>query len=145
MANPGSGDKCAHATAAMRDRVCLSWLYRQAPRDHSQEPVRGNGKSRDRYFALAAASFLHSAMNFLRSLPWTALVSASLEHTSDAAVRGFAAFFSAGAAFATGAAFAAGAGVAGGVVCAKAELINSRDAKAVAATREDMVIMGAPR
>jgi hypothetical protein len=62
-----------------------------------------------------------------------------LEHSSDAAVRGFAAFFSAGAA-----ALSAGAGVAGAAVCAKAELINSRDAKAVAAAREDMVIMGVP-
>src|ERR1700681_2749329 len=110
MANPGSGDKCALATAAMRDRISLPMPCRQAPRDHSQEPVLGNGKRRGRYFALAAASFLHSAMNFLRSLPWTALVSASLEHSSDAAVRGFAAFFSAGAAFAAGAGVGAGGG-----------------------------------
>src|ERR1700737_4141989 len=90
------------------------------------------------HFVLAAASFavfLHSDMNFLRSLPWTPLVSASFEHSSDAEVRGF---FSAGA---IGVAFAAGAGVAGGVVCANAELIKNRDAKAVAAAREAIVIM----
>jgi hypothetical protein len=37
--------------------------------------------------------------------------------------------------------FAPGAGVAGGVVCANAELISSREAKAVAAAREDIVLM----
>ena len=41
-----------------------------------------------------------------------------------------------------GAVLAAGAGVA---VCANAELISNRDAKAVAAAREEIVIMGAPR
>jgi hypothetical protein len=99
------------------------------------------------YFALSAAAFLHSDMNFLRSLPWTPLVSASFEHSSDAAVRGFSAFFSAGAIFGAGAVFAAGAGagVAGAVVCANAELIRNKDAKAVAAAREDIVIMEAPR
>jgi hypothetical protein len=35
--------------------------------------------------------------------------------------------------------------VAGVVVCANAELISSRDAKAVAAAREDIVIMKSPR
>src|SRR3977135_3642434 len=102
------------------------------------------------HFALSAPPFLHSDMNFLRSLPWTPLVSASFEHSSEAAVRGFSAFFSAGAilsggaAFAAGAGavFAAGAGVAGVVVCANAELIRSREANAVAAAREDRVIMG---
>jgi hypothetical protein len=67
------------------------------------------------------------------------LASASFEHSSEAAVRGFAAFFS------VVAAFAAGAGEAGGVVWAKAEPIKSRDAKAVAATREDKVVIGSPR
>src|SRR5260370_37955344 len=103
-----------------------------------------------RHFALSAAVFLHSDMNFLRSLPWTPLVSASFEHSSDAARRGLAAFFSAGAIFAAGSAcagavLAAGAGVAGAVVCANAEPISSREARAVAATREDIVSMGAPR
>src|ERR1035437_9038078 len=97
------------------------------------------------HFGLSAAAFLPSDMNFLRSLPWMPLVSASFEHSSDAAVRGFSAFFSAGAIFGAGAVFAVGAGVAGAVVCANAELIKSRDAKAVAAAREDIVIMGAPR
>jgi len=36
---------------------------------------------------------------------------------------------------------AAGAGVAGAVVCANAELISSMDAKAVAATREEIVVI----
>src|SRR5258708_7795330 len=92
------------------------------------------------HFALSAAVFLHSDMNFLRSLPWRLLLSASFEHSSEAAVRGF---FSAGAALAAGAAVSVLA--AGAVVCANAELISSRDAKAVAAAREDRVIMGAPR
>jgi hypothetical protein len=74
----------------------------------------------------------------LRSLPWTPLASASFEHSSDAAVRGFSALFAAGAAF------AAGAVVAGEVVCANAELIRNSDAMAVAATREDIVIMVTP-
>src|SRR5450755_1955315 len=78
---------------------------------------------RSDHFALSAAAFLHSDMNFLRSLPWTPLVSASFEHPREAAVRGFSAFFSAGAIF------VAGAGVAGAVACANAELIRSRDAK----------------
>src|SRR6202171_4349256 len=90
------------------------------------------------HFALAAAAFLHSDMNFLRSLPWTPLVSASVEHSSDAAVRGFSAFLSAGAIF------AAVAGVAGAVVCANAGLIRSREAKAGGAAREEIVIMGNP-
>src|SRR5207244_1210849 len=80
---------------------------------------------------------LHSERNFLRSLPCSPLASACLEHSSDAAVRGFSAFFSAGAAVV----FAAGAGVAGAVACAKAEPINSREAKAVAIAREDIVLM----
>jgi len=88
------------------------------------------------HFALSAAVFLHSDMNFFRSLPCKLLPSASFEHSRDAAVRGgFSAFFSAGAAFVAGA-------VAGAVACANAELIRSRDAMAVAAAREDIVIMG---
>jgi hypothetical protein len=42
-----------------------------------------------------------------------------------------------------GAVFAAGAGVAG--VCANAGLNRNKDVMAVAATREETVIMGAPR
>src|ERR1043166_7742760 len=42
--------------------------------------------------ALAFASFLHWLMNFLRSLPWIFLSSASLEQASDSGVRGFTAF-----------------------------------------------------
>src|SRR5438034_8354901 len=89
------------------------------------------------HFALSAAAFLHSERNFLRSLPLSPLASASFEHSSEAAVRGFSAFFSAGAIFGV----VAGAGVAGAVVCANAELTSSRDAKAVAATREEIVVI----
>src|SRR5437879_10468475 len=160
MANPCTGDKCANATAAMRARARRRAVmprgmrgiqYSEALRrnhngrglpDHTLEPVIGlaGGETRWRmmtpgrchhamtaaasdHFALSAAAFLQSAMNFLRSLPWTPLVSASLEHSSDAAVRGFAAFFSAGAILVVGAGAA-------GVVCANAELISSRDARA---------------
>src|SRR5260370_2419049 len=63
-----------------------------------------------RHFALSAAVFLHSDMNFLRSLPWTPLGSASFEHSSDAAERGFSAFLGA-AILASGAGAAEGAGV----------------------------------
>jgi hypothetical protein len=73
-------------------------------------------------------------MNFLRSLPWIDLASASFEHSSEAAVRGFSIFFSA---FALGA--AAGAGV-----CANAGPTRNRDTTASAAAREVIVIMGAP-
>src|SRR6266446_4973285 len=57
-------------------------------------------KREGRYFALSAppaAVFLHSARNFLRSLPLSPLASASFEHSREAAVRGFSAFFSGGA------------------------------------------------
>src|SRR5258708_33765188 len=90
-------------------------------------------------FGSSAAAFLHSERNFSRSLPLSPLASGSFEHSSEAAVRGFSAFFSAGAIF--GAGVAAGAGVAGAVVCANAELTSSRDAKAVAATREEIVVI----
>jgi hypothetical protein len=52
MANPGSGDKCGYATAAMR-----------VPRRSVIAAVAG------RYFVLPAVVFLHSERNFLRSLP----------------------------------------------------------------------------
>ena len=73
------------------------------------------------------------------------LASASFEHCREAAVRGFSAFFSAGAIFGTGAAFAAGEAVVGVVVCANAGLKNSSDAMAVAAAREENVFMIVPR
>src|SRR5260370_17661726 len=91
------------------------------------------------HFALSAAAFLHSERNFLRSLPLSPLASASFEHSSEAAVRGFSAFFSAGAIF--GAGVAAGAGVAGAVVCANAELTSSRDAKAVPPTPDEIFLL----
>src|SRR3984893_6579807 len=90
---------------------------------------------------LSAAAFLHSERNFLRSLPLSPLASASLEHSSDSAVRGFAIFLSVAAGAAVSL-LAAGAVV----VCARTGLANrNRDAKAAAATREDIVIMEAPR
>jgi hypothetical protein len=73
-------------------------------------------------------------MNFLRSLPWIPLVSASFEHSRDADVRVFVAFFS------VDAALVAGADVVGAALCAKAELASSRDTSAVAAMRADVVI-----
>src|SRR6476620_8713792 len=91
------------------------------------------------HFAFSAAAFLHWERNFLRSLPLSPLASASFEHSSEAAVRGFSAFFSAGAIF--GAGVAAGAGVAGAVVCANAEPISSRDTTAVAARREEIIVI----
>src|SRR5262249_10772973 len=70
---------------------------------------------------------------FLRSLPCRPLASASFEHSSEAAVRGFSAL-AAGA--------AAGAGV---WVCAKAEPASRSDAaSARPAVREEVVIMEAP-
>src|ERR1700757_1869263 len=84
--------------------------------------------------ALPLACFLQSARNFLRSLPCRPLASASFEHSSEAALRGFSAL-AAGA--------AAGAGV---VVCAKAEPSSrSEAASARPAAREEIVIMEAPQ
>ena len=94
MANPRGGDKCASATAAMRGFG--------APRRQLPCPAQRSGVDRDRgddrpfpqeltrwreinSLWRAPAAFLHSDRNFLRSLPWRPLVSASLEHSSDAA------------------------------------------------------------
>src|SRR5271154_5517320 len=107
--------------------------------------VQGEGEKRwtwrhKAYFALSAASFLQSERNFLRSLPCSPLASASLEHSRDAAVCGLAAILSAAAGAAVSL-LAAGAVA----VCARAGPANSsRDAKAVAAAREEIVIMVAP-
>ena len=60
--------------------------------------------------------FLHSERNFLRSLPCNPLASASFEHSSEAEVRGFSAFLSAGAL----ASVLVAAVLAGAVVCAEA-------------------------
>src|SRR5438034_7177489 len=89
------------------------------------------------HFALSAAAFLHSERNFLRSLPLSPLASASFEHSSEAAVRGFSAFFSAGA-FAS---VLVASVLAGAVVCAEAAPINRRET-AVAVAREDIFVMG---
>ncbi len=124
MANPCAGDKCASAIAAMRVVKPAASCARA-----------GQGRPARRLLGLAALAMvvpcrgrlLAFGRNFLRSLPCRPLASASLEHSSDSALRGFSAFFSAGAIL------VAGAGVAGAVVCANAELISSRDANAVAA------------
>src|ERR1700749_3237231 len=85
---------------------------------------------------LTACSFLQSERNFLRSLPCRPLASASFEHSSEAAGRGFSAFFS----------VAAGAAAGAVEVCAKAAPANrSEAASARPAAREDIVIMEAPR
>jgi hypothetical protein len=134
MANPCAADKCVNATAAMHT---ASNGGRLAP-----TPLCKGGEQAltDRYCffspsALALAALLHSRMNGLRSfLPWRFLASASAEHAMDSGLRGFSALFAAGSAFS--------AGVAGADVWANAEPISRRDATAVAATREDNVIMG---
>src|SRR3954467_7616684 len=114
-------------------------MHAAAPWRHRARAA-GLGRYIFGWAAESFAVFLQSDMNFLRALPCRLLPSASLEHSSEAAVRGFAAFFSAGAIFAAG--VAVGAGVA---VCARAGLIRSSDANAAATAREDRIIMGAPR
>src|ERR1700730_5941411 len=97
-------------------------------------PLARGGAVKSNHFAAApleAASFLQSERNFLRSLPCSPLASASLEHSSEAALWTIGALVSV---------FAAGV-----VVCANAEPTSSMDAKAVASAREDMVVMGAPQ
>src|ERR1700685_828656 len=74
------------------------------------------------FFSFAAA--LHSERNFLRSLPCSPLASASLEHSSDAALRALVVL---------------AAGASG--VWASAGLANSMsDAKTVAIVREEIVM-----
>jgi hypothetical protein len=103
----------------------------------------GEGETREvNYFpglsALAALA-LHSERNFLRSLPWRPLASASFEHSSEAAVCGFSAFFSAGALVS---ALGASVFAAGAVVCAEAAPISSSEAKAVAVAKAEILVMG---
>jgi hypothetical protein len=145
MANPNPGDKCAravqHCAYVVVFRVAAvpgkrsKMSARLAPFAASPValPVFRGGRGGHYDFGLVAVSlpaFLHADMNFLRSLPWMDLASASFEHSSEAAVRGFSIFFSA---------FALGA--AGAAVCAKAGLTRNREAMASAAAREDIVIM----
>src|SRR3954470_24427256 len=107
-------------------------------------PGEGNTQHPLTYFAgLSALSALalHSERNFLRSLPCRPLASASFEHSSEAAVRGFSAFFSAGALVSD-----LGASVlAGAAVCAEAAPISSSEATAVAVAKAEILIMGLPR
>src|SRR5471032_1426926 len=115
MANPGSGDKCASAMQQCTRNVgrCAAFLQWPPPPVRkcrigqslsACDPLAGG----ENHSALSAADFLHSERNFLRSLPCRPLASASLEHSSEAAVCTTGAFsaFGAGAA---GAAFGAGA------------------------------------
>src|SRR3954464_9841136 len=74
----------------------------------------------------AFASFMHSRRNFLRSLPFSALASACLEHSSDSAECSFGAFLSAGAA----AVVLASALAAGAAVWAKAVPVANSEARA---------------
>ena len=117
-------DKCAHATAAMRvvDLPCLA-----EPCSSLRLGGRGLLACGTEFLALLAVQSL--GVGFLRAFQ------------RGCGPRLLRLSLAAGAA----ADFAAGAGVAGAVVCAKAAPINSRDAKAVAAAREEMFIMGAPR
>ena len=110
------GRKAADATLPARGRVENYFFASLAP-------------------PLAFASFLHWLMNFLRSLPWIFLSSASLEQASDSALRGFSAFLAG--------AVAAGA-AAGAAVCASAGPAKNNDAIATAARREEIFIMEAP-
>lgn len=111
------------------------------------ETSRSKEDSRPNYFAPLAASsafvffaLMQSLRNFLRSLPFSPFASASVEHSIEAAERGFLAIVLAAA----GGLEAAGA-VEGAGVCAKAEPISKSDATAVAARREERVIMGSPQ
>jgi len=83
---------------------------------------------------------MQSLRNFLRSLPFNPFVSASLEHSIEAAERGLLVVVVA----AVDGWEAAGA-VEGAGVCAKDEPIRKRDAIAIAARREERVIMGSPQ
>src|SRR5258705_12614441 len=122
MANPRTGDKCARAP-----QQCVSFPFFPLPQ----------GDKGDDHFAFSAEAFLHSERNFLRSLPCSPLASACFEHSSEAAVRGFSAFFSAGAIFGAGVA-AGAAGVAGAVVFRHAGLTRRTDPDAGAAPRADI-------
>jgi hypothetical protein len=84
----------------MRERRDEAGINRSGdPRPGDVTAISVQRKACERYdFALLAASFLHSERNFLRSLPFRPLASASLEHSSDSAERGLAIFLSAGAA-----------------------------------------------
>src|SRR5258707_5767226 len=124
MANPRAGDKCARAP-----QQYVSVLFFPLPQ----------GDKGGDHFAFSAEAFLHSERNFLRSLLCSPLASACFEHSSEAAVRGFSAFFSAGAIF--GAGVAAGAGEAGAVGCANAGPISSKDTTAVAAMPGEIVVI----
>src|SRR5437879_164389 len=88
-------------------------------------------------FSFSAASFLHAERNFLRSLPLSPFSSACLEHSSEPGVRGFSAFFAAGALVSV-----LGASVlAGAVVCAETAPIANSEAMAVAVMREEIFVM----
>src|SRR5579871_277800 len=128
MANRPGGNKCANA------------MQQCAHPPQEEVPGRAAGGGPKPYLLagapLADCSFLHSERNFLRSLPCRPLASASFEHSSEAAVRGFSAFFS----------VAAGAAAGAVEVCAKAAPANrSEAASARPAARVEIVIMETPR
>src|SRR5581483_976340 len=103
---------------------------------YPSSPKRGGWMNKIYFFS--AAAFLHSARNFLRSLPWSPWASASLEHSIDSAVRGFCIFLSEAGAIASDLA-------AGALVCARAGLARSTsEARTAAAVREE-IFMGIPQ
>jgi hypothetical protein len=89
--------------------------------------------------AFVLFALMQSLRNFLRSLPFNPFASASLEHSIEAAERGLLAVVAAAAGGVEAPGAVAGAG------CAKAEPIRKRDATAVAARREERVIIGSPQ
>src|SRR3954453_9590621 len=133
MANPHALHKCA-----TRLQQCAATPAMGRRRHQNAEgPIRPSRRRVSGYFALSAAVFLHSERNFLRSLPLSPLASASFEHSSEAAVRGFSAFFSVGALVSV----LVAAGLAGAVVCADAALISRGEATAVAVASQEILVM----
>jgi hypothetical protein len=124
-----------HAIAAMQATPAIARRRHRKFARSGHGPRAGGGAANS---AFAAAAFLHSRRNFLRSLPLSPLASASFEHSSEAAVRGFSAFFSAGAL----ASVLVASVLAGAVVCADAAPISRREATAVAVARAEIFVMG---
>ena len=83
------------------------------------------------------ASFMHSRRNFLRSLPFSPLASACLEHSSDSG-RVLLRRLLVGGAAVVGLGVGLGAGAA---VCAKAVPVASREARATTARRDVKVMV----
>src|SRR3984885_1828289 len=120
-------DRCNALCRGISPRIGLG-----AP--SSRQPGGWDGSRRCYYF-FSDAAFLQSERNFLRSLPCNPLASASLEHSSDSALRGFEVFAAgAGAAVSD---LAAGAAV----DWAKTGVAKSRSDAPRAAARRDEFVM----